>query len=191
MHVGPADPFAVSGDPYALTGGQGGAQARPAGDLEEWWRRLCASGTGVLYEDNCLQVAAGCTLACASRHSVIASRMQPAGISPWWRGIAVNGYQIYEMAFTPLDCSGLPVSLQPHMTLIFLVSGQFRAQISNGLAARSVRHVQRVGVQRVHNGVIFFGPVSVLSCKSTWNAFQHIFVPWLACLVDPVTGASP
>ena len=58
LRAGPADPFAVSGDPYALTGGQTGAQSQPAGDLDEWWRRLCASGTGVLYEDACLQVGA-------------------------------------------------------------------------------------------------------------------------------------
>ena len=55
--AGPADPFSVSGDPYALTGGQSGADLRPSGDTDEWFRRLCASSNGVLYEDSCLQVS--------------------------------------------------------------------------------------------------------------------------------------
>ncbi|KAK9841331.1 hypothetical protein WJX74_004023 [Apatococcus lobatus] len=56
LPAGPADPFSVSGDPYALTGGQSGADLRPSGDTEEWFRRLCASSNGVLYEDSCLQI---------------------------------------------------------------------------------------------------------------------------------------
>ena len=67
--AGPADPFSVSGDPYALTGGQGGAELRPSGDTDEWFRRLCATSNGVLYEDSCLQVCTCILIVCTTTKS--------------------------------------------------------------------------------------------------------------------------
>jgi len=49
-----ADPFSVSGDAHALTGGPP-AEPRPLGDVDAWHRKLCLAPSGVLYEDAHLQ----------------------------------------------------------------------------------------------------------------------------------------
>lgn len=67
MSAGVADPFAVGGGgaaaaagpspPSAPAAAQSTAQpVRPVGDINEWFRKLCQAPSGVLYEDNYLQV---------------------------------------------------------------------------------------------------------------------------------------
>ncbi len=61
--TGVADPFAMSGGgpsqgapPSSPPAGAGGAEpVRPIGDINDWFRKLCQSPAGVLYEDNYLQ----------------------------------------------------------------------------------------------------------------------------------------
>lgn len=48
------DPFSVSGDAHALMGGAP-PDTRPLGDIGAWFRKLCTSASGVLYEDSNLQ----------------------------------------------------------------------------------------------------------------------------------------
>eukprot|EP00891_Asterochloris_glomerata_P007006 jgi/Astpho2/7006/fgenesh1_pm.00107_%23_19_t len=50
-----ADPFSSSGDAYALSGASP-ETVRPTGDIDHWFRKLCQAGSGVLYEDQYLQV---------------------------------------------------------------------------------------------------------------------------------------
>lgn len=64
--AGVADPFAMGGggaaaqapsSPAAPAAAQSGAQpVRPVGDINEWFRKLCQNPSGVLYEDQYLQV---------------------------------------------------------------------------------------------------------------------------------------
>lgn len=49
------DPFSVSGDPNQLIGGAP-PEMRPLGDVQEWYRKLITSNSGILYEDTFLQV---------------------------------------------------------------------------------------------------------------------------------------
>lgn len=49
------DPFSVSGDAKALVGGAP-QEVQPLGDVDAWFRKLCAAPSGVLYEDASLQV---------------------------------------------------------------------------------------------------------------------------------------
>ena len=49
------DPFSVSGDAHALVGGAP-QEVQPLGDVDAWFRKLCAAPSGVLYEDASLQV---------------------------------------------------------------------------------------------------------------------------------------
>lgn len=49
------DPFSVSGDANALVGGAP-QEVQPLGDVDAWFRKLCAAPSGVLYEDASLQV---------------------------------------------------------------------------------------------------------------------------------------
>lgn len=49
------DPFSVSGDAHTLMGGAP-PDTRPTGDIDAWYRKLCTSSSGVLYEDSNLQV---------------------------------------------------------------------------------------------------------------------------------------
>lgn len=62
LSAGAADPFAISGGgapqgPPSSPAAAGGAEpVRPIGDINDWFRKLCQSPSGVLYEDNYLQV---------------------------------------------------------------------------------------------------------------------------------------
>ncbi len=49
----PADPFAAGGPTLGPAAGEG---IRPVGDVQEWFTRLCLRDSGVLYEDQHLQV---------------------------------------------------------------------------------------------------------------------------------------
>ena len=49
------DPFSISGDANALVGGAP-QEVQPLGDVDAWFRKLCAAPSGVLYEDASLQV---------------------------------------------------------------------------------------------------------------------------------------
>ena len=69
MPAGVADPFAVGGSGAAAAGptppsvsaaAQSTAQpVRPVGDINDWFRKLCQAPSGILYEDNYLQVCKG------------------------------------------------------------------------------------------------------------------------------------
>lgn len=48
------DPFMVSGDPNQLIGGPP-EEMRPLGDIQEWYRKLLISTSGIFYEDAFLQ----------------------------------------------------------------------------------------------------------------------------------------
>ena len=48
------DPFSVSGDPNQLIGGAPEG-VRPVGDVQEWYRKLLTSSSGIFYEDAFLQ----------------------------------------------------------------------------------------------------------------------------------------
>lgn len=48
------DPFQTSGDPHGLVGAP--EPFRVLGDVQEWWRKLCQADSGILYEDQYLQV---------------------------------------------------------------------------------------------------------------------------------------
>ena len=61
--AGAADPFAVRGGgaaqgPPSSPAAPGGPEpVRPTGDINDWFRKLCQSPSGVLYEDNYLQAS--------------------------------------------------------------------------------------------------------------------------------------
>ena len=59
--AGGYDPFAISGDPSQLISGpqptQPPSSVTPIGDVEEWYRGLITSSSGVFYEDANLQVS--------------------------------------------------------------------------------------------------------------------------------------
>lgn len=51
------DPFAISGDSNQLIGGnQQVSSLQPVGSVEEWYRNLVTSNSGIFYEDGNLQV---------------------------------------------------------------------------------------------------------------------------------------
>lgn len=58
-----ADPFAIrsggppQGPPVSPPTAGGAEPVRPVGDINDWFRKLCQSSSGVLYEDNYLQVS--------------------------------------------------------------------------------------------------------------------------------------
>lgn len=60
--TGAADPFAIrsggapQGSPVSPPTAGGAEPVRPVGDINDWFRKLCQSSSGVLYEDNYLQV---------------------------------------------------------------------------------------------------------------------------------------
>lgn len=60
--TGAADPFAIrsggppQGPPVSPPVANGAEPVRPVGDINDWFRKLCQSPSGVLYEDNYLQV---------------------------------------------------------------------------------------------------------------------------------------
>ena len=60
--TGAADPFAIrsggppQGPPVSSPVAGGAEPVRPVGDINDWFRKLCQSPSGVLYEDNYLQV---------------------------------------------------------------------------------------------------------------------------------------
>lgn len=60
--TGAADPFAIrsggppQGPPVSTPAAGGAEPVRPVGDINDWFRKLCQSPSGVLYEDNYLQV---------------------------------------------------------------------------------------------------------------------------------------
>lgn len=60
--TGAADPFAIrsggapQGPPVSPPVAGGAEPVRPVGDINDWFRKLCQSPSGVLYEDNYLQV---------------------------------------------------------------------------------------------------------------------------------------
>ena len=62
--IGAADPFAIrsggppQGPPVSPPVAGGAEPVRPVGDINDWFRKLCQSPSGVLYEDNYLQVGA-------------------------------------------------------------------------------------------------------------------------------------
>ena len=64
-----ADPFSSSGDAYALSGASPETM-RPTGDIDHWFRKLCQAGSGVLYEDQYLQVSFIICMAARRSHSV-------------------------------------------------------------------------------------------------------------------------
>ncbi len=59
--AGGYDPFAISGDPNQLMTGpqptQPPSSVTPLGDIEEWYRGLVTTNSGVFYEDSNLQVS--------------------------------------------------------------------------------------------------------------------------------------
>lgn len=70
--TGAADPFAVrsggppQGPPVSPPAAGGAEAVRPVGDINDWFRKLCQSPSGVLYEDNYLQVKTSSACLCLS-----------------------------------------------------------------------------------------------------------------------------
>jgi len=56
---------APQGPPSSPAAAGGAEPVRPIGDINDWFRKLCQSPSGVLYEDNYLQVAVHlCSVQC-------------------------------------------------------------------------------------------------------------------------------
>ena len=84
-----ADPFSSSGDAYALSGASP-ETVRPTGDIDHWFRKLCQAGSGVLYEDQYLQVSSVSCMAARRSQATFVRRLHGGLLSP---RLVTNGHR--------------------------------------------------------------------------------------------------